>query len=111
MIEKIKALAAALGQALEDIFEWMTERWQRVAAYFGVSLIINIIGLILDFNWLWLLLTVAVAVVGVWLTRVAWLNEQDMKARVEEALAEVDFSDTSRWIGPDDEGYPKRPER
>lgn len=111
MLERIKAAAQFLAEKFEDFFEWMTDRWHRVAMYFGVSLIINTIGLILDFNWLWLLLTVAVAVVGVWLTRVAWLNEQDMIARVEEALAEVDFNDTSRWIGPDDEGYPKRPER
>lgn len=111
MFEKIKRAARLLIHKLEYFFEWVTDRWYRVAAYFSMAMALNVVGLIVDFSWFWLATTVVATGYGVWLARVAWLNEQDMIARVEEALAEVDFNDTSRWIGPDDEGYPKRPQR
>lgn len=111
MFERIKAAAHFLAEKVEGFFEWMTDRWHRVVIYFGAAVALQIVGLVDEFSWFWLVTTVATAGYAVWLTRVAWLSEQDMIARVEEALAEVDFNDTSRWIGPDDEGYPKRPER
>ena len=111
MLERIKAAAQFLAEKFEDFFGWMTDRWYRIGTYLAVVTVTSTVALIVDFSWFWLVVSVIAAVYTGWLTRVAWLNEQDMIARVEEALAEVDFSDTSRWIGPDDEGYPKRPER
>lgn len=107
MFEKLRRAA----RFLEDFIEWMTDRWYRIGTYFAVVTVTSTVALVVDFSWFWLVVSVIAAVYTGWLTRESWLNEQDMKARVEEALAEVDFSDTSRWIGPDDEVYPKRPQR
>lgn len=111
LIQALKGLAQKLAQGLEDGFEWLTDRWYRAGTYFSLAFVGNILALTVDFSWFWLASSVAALIVGAWLTRVAWLNEQDMRARVEEALKDVDFQDTSRWIKPGDEDYPERPER
>lgn len=111
LVRAIKTLAATIANTLEGMFEWLTERAYRVAAYFTAATLINIVGLIMDFSWLWLATTIALSTFGTYLTYVAVLDERDMRARVEEALGEVDFNDTSRWIRPEDPNYPKRPQR
>jgi hypothetical protein len=111
LIQAIKDLAQTIANTLEAAFEWLTDRAYRVAAYFTIVTLLMIATLILDFSWFWLIFAVFNAAFGTFLTVYAAREERDMVARVEEALAEVDFNDTSRWIGSEDEGYPKRPER
>ncbi len=111
LAQAIKNVATTIANTLEAMFEWLTDRAYRVAAYFTATTLINIVGLIIDFSWLWLITTIVLSLFGTYLTYVAVLDERDMRARVEEALSEVDFNDTSRWVGPEDENYPTRPER
>lgn len=110
-IAAIRALGSALGTAIVAPFEWITDRWYRVAGYFGGAALINTVGLFVEFSWLWFIATVAMAIFGSVMTYLTLVIEHDMRARVEEALANVDFNDMSRWVGPEDENYPKRPQR
>jgi hypothetical protein len=110
-IAAIGALGSALGTIIVTPIEWVTDRWYRVASYFGAATLINTVGLFVDFSWYWFFSTMAFAAYGSVLTYLTLVMEHDMRARVEEALADVDFNDMSRWIGPEDQNYPKRPQR
>lgn len=111
VLQGIKDTWRTYAQGLDLAFNWMAARWTRVAAYFGIITVAQAIGLLIDFSVEALTISIATVALGAALSYASYRRERIMRARVEKALEGVDFDDTSGWIGPEDEGYPRRPQR